>query len=560
MITIANRARHILVGLLVLSSLLVLISCGGEQRLPDVVATYEDGEVTRDEYLSWLAARRLDASPQERRDRLERIAMTELLATRAVARGADEAPAVRLHLARAEDQLLLAALRRHIDEGIEFTDEEARRAFEANPDNAFKPRALRLRNIFKQAPVGGPRRERVRLRMEEIRGELLAGADFAELARRESESQTRYRGGNMGMVDPSELPPDVAEKVVGLQPGEITEVIGIEDGWVIFRCFGIREERHNTFEDVADTVHSILRRRELKRRMAELEEELVASAAASYDLETAGLESPPPDTVVLRFSDSQLTVADLERHLAGRRPGAPPRGEMTEAALRRVMDRHIFLVMAGRRAREQGLDRDPEFAERVVWKRSEILALHEIEARVRERFTPPTKGEVRAFWESNQNRFRHPAEYRLSVIRGSGDIASLPNRLRHAKELAAALGAGEIDFDDAARAHSDHPSAAGGGDLGWVSRTQLMSLGTELFQTITAMRPGEISAPVQRDTELWIVCLQDARPGRLLEYSEARERAERQLGNQRVQALQSEVEAEVRVSLGLTTASIPSSS
>jgi len=560
MITIANLARHVLVGLLVSTSLLVLISCGGEQRLPDVVATYEDGEVTRDEYLSWLSAHRLDDSPQERRDRLERIAMTELLAMRAVARGADDEPAVGLLVAQAENELLLAALRRRLGEGIVFTDEEARRAFEANPDNAFKPRALRLRNIFKQAPVGGPQRESVRLRMEEIRGELLAGADFAELARRESESQTRFRGGNMGMVDPSELQSEVAEKVVGLQPGEITEVIGIEDGWVILMCFGIREERRNTFEDVADTVHSILRRRELKRRMTELEEELVASAAASYDLETAGRESAPPDAVVLRFGDARLAVADLERLLAGRRPGAPPRGEMGEPALRRMMDRHIFLVMAGRRAREQGLDSDPEFAERIVWKRSEILALHEIKARVRERFTPPTEGEVRAFWESNQNRFRHPAEYRLSVIRSGGDIASLQHRLRHAKELATALRAGEIDFDDAARAHSDHPSAAGGGDLGWVSRTQLMALGVELFRTITAMRPGEISAPVQRDTELWIVWLRDARPGRPLEYSEAQERVERQLGNQRVQALQTEVEAEVRVSLGLTTASVPSSS
>jgi hypothetical protein len=364
----------------------------------------------------------------------------------------------------------------------------------------------------------------------------------------------------MCMIDPSDLQPEVAEAVVGLQPGEITEVIGIEDGWVILMCFGIREERRNTFEDVADTVHSILRRRELRRRMAELEEELVASAAASYDFETAGRESVSPDAVVLRFGDERLTIADLERLLAGRRPGAPPRGEMTEVALRRVMDRHIFLVMAGRRARGLGLDREPDLAERIVWKRSEILALQEIEARVRERFTPPTEGEVRAFWESNRNRFRHPAEYRLSVIRSSGDIASLPNRLRHAEELATALRSGETGFEDAARTHSDLPSAAGGGDLGWVSRTQLMSFGVEVFRTISAMWKGEISAPVQRDTEVWIVCLRDARPGRLLEYSEAGERAERQLGNQRVQVLQTEVEAEVRVSLGLTTGSVPSSS
>ena len=45
--------------------------------------------------------------------------------------------------------------------------------------------------------------------MEEIRKELLAGADFDELAWRESDSQTRFRGGAMGTCPRACSHPDV---------------------------------------------------------------------------------------------------------------------------------------------------------------------------------------------------------------------------------------------------------------------------------------------------------------------------------------------------------------
>ncbi|MCP4658636.1 MAG: hypothetical protein GY856_24765, partial [bacterium] len=384
---------------------------------PSVVATYAGGEVTREEYASWLESRKLDDTPDERPERLEQIALTERLAERALERAADQDPGTRILIAQAEARLLLGALREHLGADISFTDEDARVAFDGNPENAFKPRRWRLRNLFKKAPEDPAERDRVRREMEEIRVEVLDGADFAEMARRESESQTRFSGGNMGFVDPADLRPEIAAVIVDLEPGEISEVIETEEGWTLLTCYGFQEQRRNTFEDVAETVHQILHRRELRRRMAMLEEELVAAAGARYELETARRESAPADAVVLRFDDGRLSVAELERLLAERRPGASSRREMAPEALQQVMDRYLFLVMAGRRARELGLDDDPPLGHRVFWKRAEILALSEIERRVRERLVPLTESEIRAFFDNNRRAFRHPPEYELAVIR-----------------------------------------------------------------------------------------------------------------------------------------------
>jgi parvulin-like peptidyl-prolyl isomerase len=388
--------------------------------------------------------------------------------------------------------------------------------------------------------------------MERLRQEVLDGADFAELARQESESQTRFHGGNLGFVEPSTLRAEVGRAIAQLTPGEVSEVIETEDGFTLVYCFGVQEERHVRFEDVVETVRDTLRRRELRRRMAELEARLIAGASPRYDLEAARHEDAPRDTVVMAFADQRVTVGDLDRLLAARPARSPPREEMTEAALKGALDRFAFEILAAHEARRLGLDDAPSLREALAWKRAEMLALGELEALVRERMVPIQEAEVLAYFEASRRRFRKPADYRLDVIRIDMDEESIREQHAEAESLAAAIRAGDVEFAEAASRHSRHSSATRGGGLGWVSRTQLFPLGTELFQTITAMEPGEVRGPIRREMQLWIVRLRDRREGRPMEYAEARRRAERQLGNERVQALRQEIEAELLEELKLS--------
>lgn len=547
--------RRVLAVVIAASTVLGLVSCETtrEGEAPyssglSVLATYSGGEVTRDEYEGWLRCHRQEHDADTLTERLELVALSELLSARAVARGAQAETAVRVQLAQLEQKLLLHTLRGRIAERISFTDEQARAAFDADPENAYRPRRLRLRNIFKRADED---RETVRAEMEDIRRRLLEGADFAETARAESESQTRFSGGNMGFVAPGELREDIAEVVAGLEPGEISDVLETEDGFTILMCWGEQEARHKSFEEVADTVHQILERRELERRMTELESELIDAASPVYDLDAArGLDDP--GRKVVRFTGGSLSVAELDVLLAGRPAGAPPRSEMTNAALQRLIEQHVFRSRAAHRARELGLDQDPELRERVECRRTELLALSEIKVEVMERMQPITEDEVRAELEAHPGRYRHPQAYRLAVIRLPYEESTVREVSRRARELVAALRSGESGFAESARSLSDHPSAADGGELGWIDRTQLMSVGVELFRTITGLEPGEIGLPVRRADGMWIVTVEHTRPARPMTFDEARPRIESRLGNQRVRELQRRVEADFRADLKLS--------
>ena len=62
------------------------------------------------------------------------------------------------------------------------------------------------------------------------------GADFAELARAESDfEQTGSRGGFLGSFPKANLPPEYADVVRALKPGEVSLPVKVEGGWNLFR-------------------------------------------------------------------------------------------------------------------------------------------------------------------------------------------------------------------------------------------------------------------------------------------------------------------------------------
>lgn len=73
-------------------------------------------------------------------------------------------------------------------------------------------------------------------RAEELHGQLLAGADFAELAEKESiDPASAAEGGDIGWVNLSELLPQIAEAALDLEPGEISPPVRSDLGLHIIR-------------------------------------------------------------------------------------------------------------------------------------------------------------------------------------------------------------------------------------------------------------------------------------------------------------------------------------
>jgi peptidyl-prolyl cis-trans isomerase SurA len=76
-----------------------------------------------------------------------------------------------------------------------------------------------------------------------------------------------------------------------------------------------------------------------------------------------------------------------------------------------------------------------------------------------------------------------------------------------ATQIAGQLGIGAV-FPNVARQFSQSPSAAGGGNIGWVQQGQLPA---EIDKVLSAMQPGQISEPIKAEGGYHIVTLIDRR-------------------------------------------------
>jgi peptidyl-prolyl cis-trans isomerase SurA len=105
--------------------------------------------------------------------------------------------------------------------------------------------------------------EEARRRLEGLRERITAGADFAELARLNSEDGTAALGGDLGWVYPGDTVPEFERAMAALKPGEMSGVVRTPFGFHLIRV----EERRAA--DVSLERRRQQARQALRERKAE---------------------------------------------------------------------------------------------------------------------------------------------------------------------------------------------------------------------------------------------------------------------------------------------------
>lgn len=140
-----------------------------------------------------------------------------------------------------------------------YPESKLRELYEANPERFAPSRRLHLREIFKEKQPG--REQEARQALEKIRMEIAKGASFEELARRESDSSTRERDGDLGWIDASKpISPRQAEALANLKAGDVSDVIELSDGFQLLKIVEIEEPKPG-FEGAREAVKAAVRNR-----------------------------------------------------------------------------------------------------------------------------------------------------------------------------------------------------------------------------------------------------------------------------------------------------------
>ncbi|HQL47679.1 MAG: Foldase protein PrsA precursor [Acidobacteria bacterium ADurb.Bin340] len=128
--------------------------------------------------------------------------------------------------------------------------------------------------------------------------------------------------------------------------------------------------------------------------------------------------------------------------------------------------------------------------------------------------------ELRAYYEDHRDEYRQPSRFRireLVVAKGATPEEEQAARTRIASIQEALKGG--ASFEDQVKEHSASPSKATGGDLGWMGKGLMRA---SLEQAALALKPGQVSAPIETDKDLYLVQLIAAEEDVVLPFQEVR--------------------------------------
>jgi parvulin-like peptidyl-prolyl isomerase len=150
--------------------------------------------------------------------------------------------------------------RRQWEDQAVISDTQVRAYYDDHRAEFGSGARVQARRIFLGASSDSEDRARARARLEELRAQIEAGADFAEIARANSQGPEADAGGLVGWVSPGDLVPALEEPLFALSTGEITQVIETDFGFQILRAEAREDAGELSFEKARTMIEPRLRR------------------------------------------------------------------------------------------------------------------------------------------------------------------------------------------------------------------------------------------------------------------------------------------------------------
>ncbi|RNI26025.1 peptidylprolyl isomerase [Rufibacter latericius] len=148
-----------------------------------------------------------------------------------------------------KEQLTVQKMEREIAGKMKVTPKEVQQYFNRIPKDSlpYFSTEVEVGQIVKIAQIGTAQKQAAREQLEEIRKRILAGEDFAALARQYSQDPgSGAAGGELGFFKKRELVPEYEAAALKLQPGETSPVIESMFGFHIIQLLERRGEEFNT--------------------------------------------------------------------------------------------------------------------------------------------------------------------------------------------------------------------------------------------------------------------------------------------------------------------------
>lgn len=172
---------------------------------------------------------------------------------------------------------------REIELKAKPTEQKIRDFYEKNPKMFLRPETVHIQTISVNVPqdASADQKKLAMKRIQEILPQARATKDFNSfglLAEKVSEDDYRVNLGDHKWVMVNSLPPVVAKPLAALQPGQMTDILETEIGYMIVRVDARSPEKMLEFGEAKDHIRQQMEQMTAKKRWESLTQDLRKSA------------------------------------------------------------------------------------------------------------------------------------------------------------------------------------------------------------------------------------------------------------------------------------------
>jgi peptidyl-prolyl cis-trans isomerase C len=224
----------------------------------------------------------------------ENLVQLTLLAAQAEKAKLDQNPDIQQQLAFNRRDILARAMFDDMQKNVKVDDAAVLAYYEAHKNEYESVKAKHILIRVKGAPMPGAEgkpeltEEQALAKAQEIRKKLVAGADFAAVAKTDSDDTgSAAQGGDLGEFRHGMMVPPFEQSAFALKIGEISEPVKSPFGYHIIV---VQEHKAKTLAEVRPDIEKVLRP-EMARKAVE---DMRAKSAVKIDDSFFGPATPPP--------------------------------------------------------------------------------------------------------------------------------------------------------------------------------------------------------------------------------------------------------------------------
>ena len=160
-----------------------------------------------------------------------------------------------------KDNLVIQELlKQEVEDKIEVSDEDARSFYDDNPEQFQQPAQIKASHIILTLEEGAGEEQKAEARnqLQEIKAEIEGGADFAAMAKENSQGPSASRGGDLGFFSRGQMVKAFEDAAFELEVGELSDIVETQFGFHLITVTDKKDASTVAYETVIPQIKEYL--------------------------------------------------------------------------------------------------------------------------------------------------------------------------------------------------------------------------------------------------------------------------------------------------------------